>query len=254
MSATEPPRRHPGERVRVIMGDRIVEAVVVLAGGGGHSLFLIFDGMVGGYLGAMPVLWKNDGYFDLVQGRPVGIEDMPKETPKKDIRCAGAAEEFIQGLFEPLRDRFDKRGRITLHAFIFASCNPQTKEPLKQPTVFQVPTPPPHVTKDEWSSTLRALAVASKAFGVAFVDEAWTVEAEESQIDRIRRQGCEHEPGRKEVVMIALEHIDLPKDVRWFAEIIQDPKGRRRLSAFERQESDSSEGRFTHLLRRESWQ
>ncbi len=57
---------HEGQRVR---------GMVSLASENGNSLMLLFDDMVGGYLGMMPVLREGDGeYRDLIKGEIVKLE------------------------------------------------------------------------------------------------------------------------------------------------------------------------------------
>jgi hypothetical protein len=58
-----------GERCRVRLGRerRIVPAVVQLASGNGHSLFIVFEAMLGGHAGAAPLLWDESrgGFYSI---------------------------------------------------------------------------------------------------------------------------------------------------------------------------------------------
>lgn len=56
-----------GEKCRVTYAGRTVDAVVRLASPNGRSLFLEFEAMLGGFVGAMPVLF-DDGEFRPLMG------------------------------------------------------------------------------------------------------------------------------------------------------------------------------------------
>jgi hypothetical protein len=61
-----------GDRVMIGYAGSQVEGVVKLASENGKSLALVFDAMLGGYVGMMPVLQGDDGVFrDLIQQEPV---------------------------------------------------------------------------------------------------------------------------------------------------------------------------------------
>ena len=55
-----------GDYVEVTFEGRTLPAMVTLASENGKSLMLMFDGMLGGYAGMMPVLWSQDHYEDLI--------------------------------------------------------------------------------------------------------------------------------------------------------------------------------------------
>ena len=68
-----------GDHVRLTIGDKSLEAIVVLASDNGRSLMLVFDGtvwlhgaMIAGYL---PVLQDADGpdWSEILTGQPVQI-------------------------------------------------------------------------------------------------------------------------------------------------------------------------------------
>lgn len=56
-----------GAFVHVTFAQRTITAMVTLASDKGHSLILMFEGILGGYVGMMPVLWQDGAYRDLVQ-------------------------------------------------------------------------------------------------------------------------------------------------------------------------------------------
>lgn len=46
---------------------------IALAAQGGASLIVMFDGMIDGCVGAMPLLWRDGGYVNVMTGRPVAL-------------------------------------------------------------------------------------------------------------------------------------------------------------------------------------
>lgn len=70
---SEPFKR--GDFVNVTYGDRTVEAMVTLASPNGRSLLVMFEAMLGGHAGVMPILQVDDGTFiSLIESKPVKIE------------------------------------------------------------------------------------------------------------------------------------------------------------------------------------
>jgi hypothetical protein len=65
-----------GDRVVVTFANQTSAAVVVLASANGRSLMLAFDAMLGGYVGMMPILWRENRhqFADLIQDRKVEIQ------------------------------------------------------------------------------------------------------------------------------------------------------------------------------------
>jgi hypothetical protein len=63
-----------GAFVEVTAEGRTVRAMVILASPNGRSLMLMFDGMLGGYAGTLPLFLDDDGiYRGLVDQMPVTI-------------------------------------------------------------------------------------------------------------------------------------------------------------------------------------
>lgn len=62
-----------GETVHIERGRQRLEGTVIVASKNGRSLMLAFDGMIGGYIGMMPVLAAEEGapYCDLIEGQEV---------------------------------------------------------------------------------------------------------------------------------------------------------------------------------------
>lgn len=64
-----------GDVVVASNGERSIEAHVMIASPNGRSLFLVWsDGMLGGYVGMMPVLQDESGqYTALMDGMPITL-------------------------------------------------------------------------------------------------------------------------------------------------------------------------------------
>lgn len=57
-----------------VQGVRTENACVILASKNGKSLVVAFEAMLGGYVGTMPLMWTEEGYFvDLIKGERVEI-------------------------------------------------------------------------------------------------------------------------------------------------------------------------------------
>ena len=67
-----------GSRVLITYKGRELEGRVVLASENQQSLMLEFDGMLGGYVGSMPVLFEpgDDGYRDLIEQELVEVREL----------------------------------------------------------------------------------------------------------------------------------------------------------------------------------
>lgn len=68
---SEPFKR--GDFVEITAGDRTVDAMVTLASPCGKSLFVMFDAMLDGHVGAMPLLADGDGFVSIITGRRVAL-------------------------------------------------------------------------------------------------------------------------------------------------------------------------------------
>lgn len=62
-----------GDRVWIKYEGREIEGAIAVASQNGKSLALIFDAMLGGYVGMMPIVEHRGGFIDLVQGKPVEV-------------------------------------------------------------------------------------------------------------------------------------------------------------------------------------
>lgn len=67
-----------GSRVLITYKGRELEGRVILASQNQQSLMLAFDGMLGGYVGSMPVLLApgDDCYRDLIEHDPVEVREL----------------------------------------------------------------------------------------------------------------------------------------------------------------------------------
>lgn len=70
-----------GEAVRITCADESVIGVVQLASENGRSLALVFDGLLAGHAGMMPVLWddKAEVFRTITCGSVVGITPAKRE-------------------------------------------------------------------------------------------------------------------------------------------------------------------------------
>jgi len=66
-----------GEQVFVTYKGKTMRAMVTLASPNGISAIIMFDGMLGAYLGAMPILFKDGRYIDLIEEQPLVVTPYP---------------------------------------------------------------------------------------------------------------------------------------------------------------------------------
>jgi len=71
-----PPLRQ-GDALTIITDGRELEARVQIASPNGRSLVLVFDGLVGGWLSAMPVFQADDGSWAAIDGLPMTLQRIP---------------------------------------------------------------------------------------------------------------------------------------------------------------------------------
>jgi hypothetical protein len=67
-----------GEFVRVTYRGQTVEAMVVLVSPNGESAALMFDAMLGGHVGMMPILWEGGRYRSLMEGEALELAPSQK--------------------------------------------------------------------------------------------------------------------------------------------------------------------------------
>jgi hypothetical protein len=65
-----------GSRVLITYKGREIEGHVRMVSENQKSAAFVFDGMLGGYVGMMPVFDHGEGYRDLVEGEPVEVKPL----------------------------------------------------------------------------------------------------------------------------------------------------------------------------------
>jgi hypothetical protein len=65
-----------GSRVLITYKGREVEGTVRMVSDNQKSIALVFDGMLGGYIGMMPALDHGEGFRDLVEGDIVEVKPL----------------------------------------------------------------------------------------------------------------------------------------------------------------------------------
>ena len=92
MSYEPDPVLKTGDRVSLDFEGRTINASVALASENGFSLMLAYEGILGGYVGMMPVLWKGPraGYRDMIGDRRVAIRKNPVDDRCTQCRAEGA--------------------------------------------------------------------------------------------------------------------------------------------------------------------
>lgn len=89
----DPPPLRRGHFVNVTLDGRTVPAMVVVASGNAHSIAVMFDALLGGYAGMMPVLWVDDHYEDLVERRRIEVRLRCREyRPDHNGECLNCDE------------------------------------------------------------------------------------------------------------------------------------------------------------------
>lgn len=72
MTTSETPLQR-GDFVRIDSGADVIDAMVTLASPNGRSLIVMFDGMVGGFVGSMPLSLHDDGQWRALDGMPLRL-------------------------------------------------------------------------------------------------------------------------------------------------------------------------------------
>jgi hypothetical protein len=110
----------------------------------------------------------------------------------------------------------------------------------------QVVPSPPTEDKDEMVFLLRTFFEARHVVRYVFIDEAWQVEATESDIEAVLQRGLEGHPDRVEVLMYSAE--DDTGHVTARRVITRPKRGKARLGPLQFEESKWCTGRFVGLL------
>jgi hypothetical protein len=67
------PQFKKGDPIWIGCDDRTVEGTIALASGNGLALLLEFEAILGGHLGAMPVMMMDGVYRSIITGEAVAI-------------------------------------------------------------------------------------------------------------------------------------------------------------------------------------
>jgi hypothetical protein len=62
-----------GDFITITAAGRSCRAMVTLASANGRSLIVMYDGIVGGFVGAMPVYQRDDGTWIAIDATPIAI-------------------------------------------------------------------------------------------------------------------------------------------------------------------------------------
>lgn len=64
-----------GDRVLIGTGDReVIDGMVRLAAPNGRSLIVSYEGIIDGFVGAVPVFREDDGRYATISGHPLTLE------------------------------------------------------------------------------------------------------------------------------------------------------------------------------------
>jgi hypothetical protein len=81
-----------GRPVLITFDGRSISGEICLASTDELSLVLLFEDKLGPYEYLMPILWKEDGYVDLLRGSYVQLSVIQEMTPSQQKRIAQKVE------------------------------------------------------------------------------------------------------------------------------------------------------------------
>ena len=135
----------------------------------------------------------------------------------------GGAQQVASGLLGIFRKNFEKDGHLLPVAFLWITCDPFSQTVLAEPAMVVVALD--LTDKDEAFGTLRKMATAGKAVCVIHATEAWkknlTLDVSPQDIQKMKDEGLEHEPGRTEAIFVMMEHQASRYCQTWEAEILR---------------------------------
>jgi len=164
------------------------------------------------------------------------------------LSSAEGVYELAEKFLATARYLFERDGRVDVASFLVITRNPDTGAALDPPEMMMIANA--DASKDQFAAALRELVDRLKAVAFLFVSETWYLTSpsrEEVEKARAKYGSLEHAPGRKEGVLVTLEHIRRPGTTTWMAEIVENADGRRVLAPFEKTDGTAS-GRFAGLL------
>lgn len=174
-----------------------------------------------------------------------------------DLRTRKGVEEYaLKVIQKGAKTNFEKDGVIVPAAFVFGTMHPETGRDF--PNGFGVIYLTPEMDfndrgKNVFATMVRYVAEKSKALGLIFITECWTVyysadkDLREFQEYRDSGESLENHPDRIEQVILSLEHKT--GDRAWTCEIMRDQAGVGKLSDSWKEMPKAIErlGRFTGL-------
>jgi hypothetical protein len=178
-----------------------------------------------------------------------------------DLSTADGIREFAKMLQHGVQREFLECQSIAPKAFVITNIHPEGLRLMESYGAVMVLSGEDFdgEGKENFASKVKLACNVLKAVGVFFLSECWMVmgdgttpekakDSAEDMEDWITRYGSlEKYPGRKEVVMLTLEHKETGA-LTWFASI-STVGGRKILEDFSEQVGfEKSSGRFTHLL------
>jgi hypothetical protein len=173
------------------------------------------------------------------------------------------AEQFAQVVMNIASNELQKYGQVSPAAFIITACNPETlkeevetladgSEVSKLHIIVVMAENFDEAGKNRFADTLRKSAEVLHAIGVAFVSEVWMVSGDSKEsLDELEKSKTplEFVPGRKECIMVTLEHRAFKQTRVWMAPILRDgscPRAGEFAEPYA--DADKTQGRFTNLL------
>jgi len=169
-----------------------------------------------------------------------------------DLLSEAGARAWLEGVKRSVRDDFVNDGELPAGAVLIATRDERNGKKLPNGGCIYVGVMPSILNdhgaygqKDQLASYLRRMARKVDAVGFAFWSEAWAVH---DTTDLPATGSFEHVPGRREIVMLNVQHKALGEDTRSFAAVIQERAGGRRVLRLWSPEG-RSRGRFSGVLR-----
>jgi len=185
-------------------------------------------------------------------------------TNKINVATRAGALAFAELCQKKAREEFDDSGEVMQKAIVLASKNERGETFLDDeggPTlaavcVLALDLPEAPEQKDAFAAFIASVIQATEAIGVVIVSEAWSaIPGPGLKRSEIPASLQEPFPGRREIIMISMEHVTFERTLLWSAEITRDANGKGTVGAFEafgNHPSEYATGRFVHLLRREA--
>jgi hypothetical protein len=179
-----------------------------------------------------------------------------------DLTTREGALEFLEAMQRLAAGEFAKLGEVAPCSYVLAGRDIKTGEVLRlgsgepvgvavigvTPTTIDRPS-----DRDAWGTFLKAAAARSQAVGVLMVSEVWHAvgSLEKGERGGLPNDFAEPFDGRREGIMLWLEHVALERPIHRIAEIVRGAEGTARtLQTFEDWPVEGIEGRFVGLLKR----